>query len=94
METEIVCDLSVTFTVVCISILMHFQQLFHSVEERFQFKDTVKFYVEQGFYQDEELRSLAEYVSASVDKMNCLSDLAEKNICAGIWLRQLKTRAQ
>lgn len=77
MKTEIVRNLSVTFTMVCISIPVHFQQLFYSVEYRFQSIDTVKFYAELGFYQGKELRSLAVYVSEAVDKMNCLSDLAE-----------------
>lgn len=61
MEREVVRNLPVTFTMICISIPMHFQQLFYSVEERFQSTDAVKFYVEQEFYQNKELINLAEY---------------------------------
>lgn len=63
---------------VCISILLHFQQLLYSVEERFQSTVTVVFYAELRFYQNKELRSLTEHVNEAVNKMNHLSDLAPK----------------
>lgn len=48
------------------------------MEERFQSTVTVVFYAELSFYQNEELRSLTEHASEAVDKMNHLSDLAQK----------------
>ena len=70
--------MSVTFTMVCISIPLHFQQSFYSVEERFQSTITVVFYTELRFYQNIELRSLTEHVREAVDRTNKLSDPAQK----------------
>lgn len=79
MKTETECGLSVTFTMVCVSIPLHFQKLFYSMKETIQSTVTVVFYAELRFYQKKELRSLTEHVSEAVNKMNHLPDL-NKNL--------------